>query len=72
MLFSIIDLENRVGALYLSNVYNKQGKFEVLYQVNANDKVIFEGIIKELSDTLLGIKTKNRQKIFTAVEQGSG
>ena len=69
--FSATDSESRVGALYLSNIYNKIGKFEVLEQLSADDIAIMEGQSKEVRDLLLSIKS-NGNMLFSAVEQGSG
>ena len=69
--FSATDSESRVGVLYLSNIYNKTGKFKVLEQLSADDITTMEGQSKEVSNLLLSIKS-NGSRLFSAIEQGSG
>ena len=56
-----------MGALHLSNMYNKIRKYEVLKEVNMNDLAIINKQKKEIRDILLNTKL-NGKKIFTAVE----
>ena len=54
--FKLMDQENRIEALYLSNVYNKDRKFEILYGIVPNKMVQFNGEEKEIRDILLQVK----------------
>ena len=65
ILFSAIGSKCRVRAFYLSNVYNKKGKFEVLEELRIDDLATINGQIKQTRDILLNVKS-NRKNFFSS------
>ena len=61
--FSATDSKSRVGALYLSNVYNKTGKFKVLEDLHTDNVITMNGETKQIRDILLKVKHSGKKSL---------
>ena len=57
--------------MHLNELLNVKARFETLYKVNLNDKVVKEGKISTLGDLVLSVKD-NKNNLFLTAEKGAG
>ena len=61
----------RIAAMHANEITNVKARYELLYQANLGDQIMYDNQQYNLEDLILNQK-EHRQKLFLAVEQTLG